>query len=417
MKKKIILCVDDEPIVLLGLKNELARHFTGVYIVEMAEGAEEAVDALDFIKERGNELVAVVCDYFMPKMKGDELLVYAHKLFPEARTILLTGQANLEGITAAINGANLYRYISKPWESNDMLMTVEAAANSYEQDRQVRDQNEQLKELNANLEQKVQKRTRELQEKNDKIESSIRYAKRIQKSVLPNHSSIAAKIPDFFIFFEPRDVVSGDFYWYAEKENKAILAIVDCTGHGVPGAFMSLIGNDLLNRAVHDREIHDAGQILTHMNESLSLVWKNEQEAVHDGMDVALVVVDFRKKQLEFAGAKRPLLAVQGEEQIHIKGDKQSIGRSEANEPFTTHFLPLEGKTTRFYLFSDGYQDQFGGDEEGKFKSQRLRELLFSCQDLAIEEQGEVIKKTFFDWKKDLRQTDDVLVFGGEIAM
>ncbi|WP_051203428.1 SpoIIE family protein phosphatase [Hugenholtzia roseola] len=414
MKKKTILCVDDEQIVLNSLKSEISRHFGGRIAVEIAESAEEALEVLDFLLRRNHEIVVVVSDYVMPNMKGDELLSRVHEMLPATKKILLTGQANLEGVTNAINQASLYRYIAKPWETNDLMMTLEAAVQSYEQDTLLQAQNEELRLLNANLEQKVAERTAALQETNNQIQASIRYAQRIQSAVLPSLETIAKSFSDYFIFYQPRDVVSGDFYWFAEKEHKTIIVAADCTGHGVPGAFMSLIGNDLLNRAVHDREVHAPEKILEQVDKSLNRVWRNENTTLRDGMDVSVVVIDRQEQTLSFAGARGVVLVFDAKGQMHyLKGDKTSIDGRKVSV-FTRQSLPLEGKT-RFYLYSDGFQDQFGGEDNFKFTSKRLRNFIAELQTQPLTAQSQIVADTFFKWKGDLKQTDDVLLMGFEI--
>jgi serine phosphatase RsbU (regulator of sigma subunit) len=228
--------------------------------------------------------------------------------------------------------------------------------------------------------------------------------------------TIAKSFSDFFIFYQPRDVVSGDFYWFAEKGNKTIIAAADCTGHGVPGAFMSLIGNDLLNRAVHDKEIHSPEQILQQVDKNLNHVWRNENTNLRDGMDISLVVIDKVQKTLAFAGARGVALIFDAKGQMHyLKGDKSSIEGRKVSE-FTKQVLPLEGKT-RFYLYSDGFQDQFGGEDDFKFTSKRLRNFIAELQTQPLEIQKQIVANTFFEWKGELRQTDDVLLMGFEVEI
>ncbi|MCC5946647.1 MAG: SpoIIE family protein phosphatase [Bernardetiaceae bacterium] len=416
MKKKIVLCVDDEQIVLNSLKSEISRHFGNRLRVEVAESAAEALEVLAFLQERGHELVILLSDYVMPNKKGDELLIEVHKELPYAKKILLTGQANLEGIANAINDADLYQYISKPWETYDLMMTLEAALQSYEQQVQLKIQNAELKALNESLEEKVAQRTEELQQSNDQVQASIRYAKRIQTAVLPGLQALNDYFSDSFVFYLPRDVVSGDFYWYAEKENKIIVAAADCTGHGVPGAFMSLIGNDLLNRTVHDKEIHKPDAILTDINRRLGNVWKNEESKISDGMDISVVMIDFEMQKLYYAGAKSPMLLFQnGEQMKYVKPTRQSVDGKTLKRPFELQEFDIKDTKTRFYLYSDGYQDQFGGEHDMKFGSKQLRQMIADLQEESLQKQEESVAKAFQNWQGKKVQIDDVLLMGFEI--
>jgi serine phosphatase RsbU (regulator of sigma subunit) len=414
MRKQIILCVDDEQIVLNSLKNEINRHFSGLYSVEIAEDPEEAIEVAEFLVEKNHDIVVVISDYVMPKMKGDELLAKMHEIAPYARKILLTGQASIEGVTNAINNANLYRYLSKPWESNDLMMTISAAAESFLQECMLFAQNEELKILNLSLEQKVAERTAELRATTEHLQASIRYAKRIQNAVLPSKALIEKFFPEHFILFLPKDVVSGDFYWVAEKQNKVIIAAADCTGHGVPGAFMSLIGNELLNRAVHDREIHEPDKILSFLNAQMSTVWRGDNSNMRDGMDISVVLVDFVEKKLSFAAAKNQIAVFKNGEMQVFKGSKHSIDGSE-NATFDLYVTDIE-TVMRFYLYSDGFRDQFGGEKDSKFLSRRFYEMLQGLQNVPLQHQNDAMMLRLNDWKGKEKQTDDILVMGFEVT-
>ncbi len=385
MDKKIILCVDDEPIILNSLKQELSQHFSDTMIIEIAESGEEGLETIDFFREKGREIVVIISDYIMPQMRGDEFLIKAHHLLPNCMKILLTGQASLEGVTNAVNQTNLYRYISKPWSTKDLIMTVESAIESYKKEKELKSQNKQ-------------------------IQSSIRYAERIQNAVLPSTNYLSNLLPNHFVFYRAKNVVSGDFYWCREKEGKTIIAVADCTGHGVPGAFMSLIGHQLLNRAVIDKKIHSPEKILENINKAIRQVWNGERASFHEGMEMAICVIDENEGKISFAGAKRPIHFIQNNEFHYIKGDKQGIDGKE-NAIYTKHEFEIE-QNTQIYLCSDGYQDQFGGAENRRFMSKNLRELFQKVSENPMQEQLEEIETTFEDWKGSNKQIDDVLILG-----
>lgn len=250
--------------------------------------------------------------------------------------------------------------------------------------------------------------------KNKEINSSINYAKRIQKAILPDMAEIKKALPNSFILYKPKDVVSGDFYWFSKVDDTIFLAAADCTGHGVPGAFMSLIGNDMLNSIVKDSpelEVNDMLEILNYKVKKALYQGENGQ-GLHDGMDIALCKINRNSGVVEFAGAYRPLYYFSGSELKVSKGDRFSVGgRRKANTSFTSHIVELQQDQT-FYIFSDGYADQFGSDSGKKFSSRRFRDLLLSIQDKPMEMQREILELTIEAWRGEEEQTDDILVIG-----
>jgi serine phosphatase RsbU (regulator of sigma subunit) len=249
----------------------------------------------------------------------------------------------------------------------------------------------------------------------DEIMGSIRYAQRIQNAILPQKSTFEALLPSHFVLFKPRNIVSGDFYYIREIGDKIILAAVDCTGHGVPGAFMSFIGYLGLNVLTVIVRITTANDILRQLHQGIRQILRQKETNSKDGMDVALVVIDKTKKTLAFAGAKNPLVYIQNGVLHHIKGDIFGIGgeQREMERNYTLHEVDISVPTT-LYLFSDGYQDQFGGEANKKFMSKRFRELLFEIHSKPMQEQKEILDKTIQDWMSKGRepQTDDILVMG-----
>jgi len=251
-------------------------------------------------------------------------------------------------------------------------------------------------------------------EKNKEITDSINYAQRIQDAMLPAKEIKFKLFPDAFVLFEPRDVVSGDFYWFGERNRKRIIAAVDCTGHGVPGAFMSMIGNSFLNEIILEKGITSPEKVLETLREKIieALKQKGETGENKDGMDITLCVFDDEKKCVEFSGANNPLYIIRNNELIETKGDKQPVGITFGElQPFTKHTIELQ-KNDCLYLFSDGYADQFGGPEKKKFKTKRLKEFLLSVHDKSMSEQEKLLLNNFTNWKGELEQIDDVLVIG-----
>ncbi len=283
-------------------------------------------------------------------------------------------------------------------------------------------------------------------DKNDKLVSayqnitdSIEYAHRIQESLLPSLTRMHQVLPESMVMFKPRDVVSGDFYWFANigeqlnpksvKKHKTVLAAVDCTGHGVPGAFMSMAGDAYLNQIVKQQGITQPDEVLTALHQNIRLALKQATTGNRDGMDVALVTIDEQKQEVQFAGAKNPLIYIQDGALHLIKGDKYPIGgeQREGQRTFTTHTIAINPeKPTTFYMFSDGFQDQFGGEAGKKFMVGQFRDLLLSIHHLPMSLQKARLEQTFEAWLEKKQgganqegikheQVDDVLVMGFKV--
>lgn len=253
--------------------------------------------------------------------------------------------------------------------------------------------------------------------KNQQVTSSINYAKRIQDAMLPSERDIQKALPDSFVFFKPRDIVSGDFYWFTVIEEFVFLAAADCTGHGVPGAFMSMMGEAYLSQIVTELRVSSPALILERLNRSIQKSLRQGKTQNRDGMDVALTVIDQAQNILRFAGAHNPLVYVQSGELHYIRGDRKSIGgRIMRTEKFKEHQVEIH-KSLIFYLYSDGFQDQFGGEKGEKYYSRRFREFLFSGSGLPFNAQKQRLEEEFTTWRgTQHRQLDDVLVIGAKIS-
>jgi serine phosphatase RsbU (regulator of sigma subunit) len=279
-----------------------------------------------------------------------------------------------------------------------------------------------LKVENENLERKITERTLqlknaflEIEEKNKDIQDSIVYAKRIQEAILPAKELKHKLFPNAFVLYQPRDIVSGDFYWFTEKNGKRLIAAVDCTGHGVPGAFMSLIGSTILNEIVNVQGIIKPSQILNKLRDQIIHSLKQKDGNNKDGMDISLLCFNENENIVEFAAANNPLWIIRNNEVIEVKADKQPVGYSGFDlKDFTNHSLKLE-KGDMVYLFSDGYADQFGGVKGKKYKYNTLKNFLISINHLSVAEQESKLLEEFSNWKGDLEQVDDVCIIGIKI--
>jgi len=289
-------------------------------------------------------------------------------------------------------------------------------------------QNKNKKQANALL----QKQNDEITHQKKEITDSINYAKRIQLSILPPDKMVKRLLPDAFIFYKPKDVVSGDFYWVEEKNNLVMFAAVDCTGHGVPGAMMSVVGMSLLNRAVNEKDLTKPSDILQHLDMGVTDTLRQNQEdnAVKDGMDLSLCTYNAQTKELQFAGAFNNLWIVRKnfssshkitsdkeilfeDSLLEIKADKFPIGSNTDGvaDNYTNHKIQLQ-TGDYIYLYSDGFADQFGGPKGKKFKYNALKKLLISIHDLSPAQQHEAIKTAYENWRGNLEQIDDILVIG-----
>jgi serine phosphatase RsbU (regulator of sigma subunit) len=249
------------------------------------------------------------------------------------------------------------------------------------------------------------------------ILESIRYAQRIQNAVLPPEDLVQTMLPEHFILFKPRDIVSGDYYWMTQIGSKTIVVVADCTGHGVPGAFMSMLGITLLNQSVKNHSILHANEILDELRDNiiLSLRQDGTKEATKDGMDMSLIIFDFEKKELEFAGANNPLYVIRNNELIVLEADKMPVGIHMGDgRNFKRKEFKME-KSDRFYAFSDGYLDQFGGDQNKKFLRKNFADLLVKIHQKPMKEQKDILEQTVDNWRGQQEQIDDILVLGLQV--
>lgn len=255
---------------------------------------------------------------------------------------------------------------------------------------------------------------------------SIIYAQHIQSAMLPKKESIKNVFSDAFVFFRPRNIVSGDFYWFNTKNHRSILAVIDCTGHGVPGAFLSMIGNDLLHKIVTFKGISEPDRILQQLHLEMRFTLRQKESGNEEGMDMAVCTIHqvppdledlFGKPRIEFAGAKNSLVYIQEGEMKEIKGNKAPIGGFlyEEELEFTKHVIDMP-KPTTIYMFSDGYQDQFGGKDKRKFMVTRFRKLLVEIHKQDMAQQEQILSQSLEQWMGEHAQVDDILVVGAQIG-
>lgn len=329
---------------------------------------------------------------------------------------------------------NLKNLPEIPPEFKAIFQAISDSYQHYEADRSLLERSLEVSSGELNLANgKVREQLKIIEEKNRDITDSIQYARRIQHAILPPRDTISKHFPESFIIYKPKDIVSGDFYWMTEKNGKILFAVCDCTGHGVPGALMSMIGSALLNQVVNEKGITNTSEILAEARNGIikALKQKGESGEQKDGMDIALVAIDPSGSYAEFSGANNslfyfpvsddmadkafyeiaePLADVPGG--YEIKADKQPIGiYGDVMNPFTSYRFPVK-KGDMFYVFSDGYVDQFGGPKGGKFMKRKFKNLLVSIHRKSMPEQKQILENTFEAWKGTLEQVDDICVIG-----
>lgn len=352
----------------------------------------------------------ILLDINMSGKSGVELLqeIKSHPTYKDIPVIMMTGETD-DAILAKCFELGASDYITKPIRQLVLKARVKAVIDKQHFIKEIHKQNLLLEEQKKITQKAIHD-----------LRSSINYACRIQQTMLPELDLFQQLLPEHFIFFQPRDIVSGDFYWIFEKDQKVILAACDCTGHGVPGAFMSMIGLEQLLEIVNVNHIVSADGILNQLHRGVMTILKQDKTSTQDGMDIALCVIDKEKQVLEFAGAKNPLVYVQNGELHVIKGNRFPIGgvMGTKEREFTKHLVDLslaDDNGTSIYLYSDGFQDQFGGPDDKKFKSRPFRQMLYEHSHETMDTQRQLLANTLNNWMQDGKQLDDVLVIGATI--
>lgn len=308
----------------------------------------------------------------------------------------------------------LYKLLGELYEQDGHYKEAVAAYKAYDQ-LQLEQNTKQLQNVYKMKNDQINRQKVVIEKIHEEIKDSIRYAQRIQNAILPSVSSLGTS-SDAFVLYKPKDIVAGDFYWIQQLDDTLLFASCDCTGHGVPGAMMSVVCYNALNRAVREFELQEPGKILDKTREIVLKEFEMSDSDVKDGMDIALCSLSQSTLKLSFAGANNPLWIIRsGSDDIEeVSADKQPIGQTYRPFPFTTHNLNLKQGDT-LYIFSDGYADQFGGDRGKKFKKSNFKQLLLSIQHEPMTRQKEILDQTFERWRGELEQLDDVCVIGVKV--
>lgn len=262
----------------------------------------------------------------------------------------------------------------------------------------------------------LERRNLSISQQNREILESLHYAQNIQNAILPRPEKLSTWFHDSFVYYKPKDIVSGDFYFLEKLGDIYYIAAADCTGHGVAGAFMSMLGSSLLKQIIVENNVTDPAEILAHLNRRVLESLRHAETSSHGGMDIALCAIDLQKMELTFAGANRPVLIIRNYEVNYHRGDKTPIGGffPEENRKFTSQVFPIK-KNDRLYLYTDGYADQFGGMEGKKLMTKKFKEILFNVHETPMTGQKQTLDHYLENWKGKFEQVDDLLVIGIKI--
>ncbi len=359
-----------------------------------------------------------ITDQQIPDMSGIDFLEKILILYPDCMRMIMTGSSDKDAIILAFNKGNIYRYVAKPWNLEDLKMSIDSAMEVYNLKIQNRDLINNLEDAKRNLEHKVIERTREIEQQKINITDSLHYASRIQKALMLPSEELEKIMPYHFVLNKPKDIVSGDFYWVARKGDRLIIAVADCTGHGVPGAFMSILGINFLNEIVNNFDGPRANEILNELRDQIirALGQTGQRDETKEGMEVALCAVDFKKRVVQFSGAFRPIYLISGGELSVIKGDQMPIGIYEEEKlSFNNKEVPFK-EHDMIYLFTDGYVDQIGGLQRKTFKSIRFKKLLKEISHKPLNEQKSILREEHEIWRAGQEQIDDILILGVELT-
>jgi sigma-B regulation protein RsbU (phosphoserine phosphatase) len=388
IRTPLILIVDDNPKNLQVLGNYLQLEG---YLVEFAINGESALDWISKIK-----FDLILLDIMMPGMDGFEVCknIKNDPLNQESPVMFLTAKVDTESIVNAFD-LGAVDYVIKPFNQKELIARVKTQI-EIERGRD-----------------EIAKNLKEIEFKNELITSSIRYAHTIQAAV--SKASLAGSdfFPEMFYLIQPRDIVSGDFYWFHKIKNKIFASVFDCTGHGIPGAFMSMLGVTLLNETVIREKITEPDLILNRLREKIieALGQKGNNWDVKDGMDGSIISYDLANRKLVYSGAFNPVYLIRNNKIIELRGDRMTLSYQDNISDFSRQEIQTKPNDL-VYLFTDGYVDQFGGERKKKFRSAQFKEVLLRNHKYALAVQKEMLLNTYHNWKGIEDQVDDITVVG-----
>jgi phosphoserine phosphatase RsbU/P len=407
MKKKTykILIADDsessfkfinEILDLLGFKVDLLY-------------AQDGRKACDMALEIMPDLILM--DVIMPEMNGIEAVKFIRSTSAIKDIPIIVFSATESLNSAYESGAN--DFISKPLKKYEILIKVRSALNLVQKIEEINYQKEELELKNQEI---IEHHNKITQQRNDIIED-IRHSKRFQKAIFPSDKYMKEMLPNHFIMNLPKNIVSGDFYWVGENDAGKIIAVADCSGHGISGAFMTMVGTAFLNDILIMKSAVNANDILFQLREMVMRLLKQQGEEAEasDGMDISMIILNKKNNQIQFCGANNPMYLIRHGELVIYKGDRMPIGiHLNFNLPFTNHTIDIQ-KGDMIYLFTDGYADQFGGVYNKKLRYKQFQDILLNIHNRPLSEQNRELSRTLDQWRGSNEQVDDILIMGLKI--
>lgn len=399
-----ILIADDATVshkIITEILETISDNNLKLYFAE--NGVEACEKALNLLPD------LILMDVIMPGKNGIEAIKYLRDQ-PETADIPIIVLTATESLQSAYNvGAN--DFISKPFNKYELLIKVRSAMHLLHKIKETKLQKAEIEKKHVEV---VEQRDKIASQRKD-ILDDIRYSKRIQEAIFPTQEYLQQILPEYFILNLPRNIVSGDFYWAGETQTHKVVAVADCTGHGISGAFMTMAGTAFLNEILSRYPTTiQANEILFELRKLVMklLKQKGEEGEAADGMDISLILIDNEKQTIQFAGANNPLYLIRNDELTVYKGDRMPIGiHIFYDKPFTNNDFDFK-KGDSIYMFSDGFADQFGGPRNKKFRYSNFQELLLKIHNSPLKEQKEALERTIVSWKGNNDQVDDILIMG-----
>ena len=407
-----ILIIDDDANLTLSIKEKLYNFPEYDFVIEIANDPIEGLELLNILHTEGVIPSIIISDLSMPSMQGDDFLEESMRYFPDAKKILMSGNPNLDAVVHSVNSAHIFRMLTKPIQELEFQLTISQAIKSIELDAQVNELNLKLTHINANLEKIVEEKIYELAEKNQQLTDSIHYAELIQKSVLSSENDFSTDLPNAFTVIFPKDIVSGDFFWYHNDNDYLSYCIADSTGHGVPGAFVSLLAYGALRESFESNKLErDLSSIICSANNQFKKTLNFNLNK--DSAELGYLFFNWKTYELKYCGFKTTLYVVRKSEILELKGSKIIFGSEHLDKMNDDHIQSMQlipGDT--IFMTSDGYIDQFGGRDNKKFGTKRFKLLISLIANHQHENHRNIFIKEFLNWKGNNEQTDDVSVFG-----
>lgn len=406
-----LLLIDDNLPEVQQIKSVISNDYKGIEIIH-----KPSIDHIKEVLEISPDIILFDIDSETTQVWENIELI---SLLQEQKQLPLIVCSKIREYNKIFTSGTI-NFIPKPIDFTVLISNLRSAIHVVQMMKSIEIKEQEIEEKNKRIDFQIRNELKQREiiiKKNKEIMADIRYASRIQHAILPSLEFIHKNTKEYFILHQPKSHVSGDFYWMSNTGNKKIIAVGDCTGHGLSGALMHMLGSVYLNEIVSKNNFETASDILNQLRDHImnSLNQTGESGEAQDGLDIALCVIDCEQKKLQFSGANNPLYIIRNKELIEIKGDRMPVGiHINFDKPFTNHLIDIESDD-KLYLFSDGFADQFGGPHGKKFRYKQFKELLVDISDNPMSIQKEMLNNAHDKWRGSLDQIDDILVFGIKI--